>query len=432
MRRYFDFEANRTSYRSEILAGLTTFVTMAYIIVVNPAILETAGIPRGATVTATILAAALGTLMMGVYAKRPFAVAPLMGENAFIAFTVVKVLGYSWQAALGAIFLSGAIFAILTVLKIRGYLARAIPPSLKYSFAVGIGLFLAFIGLNESGIIALGVPGAPLKVGNLGSPAVLLAILGFLLIIWLMIRRFRAAIITGITAVSVLSVVLGVTPIPSRIVGAPESLAPIFLRLDIAGALQWGMFPIILTVFMMVFVDTLATLFGLSVRANLLDSSGNLPQMEKPMLTDACATAAAALLGTTTTGAYIESAAGIESGGRTGFTSVVVACLFLVSLFLAPLAVTIPPHAYGPSLIIVGMLMLEPIRKIPFDDYTELVPAFLTILLMVFTFNIGIGMTAGFVSYPLLKLLTGRAKEVNPGMWVLGGLSLLFFIVTPH
>ena len=432
MKNYFSFAENNTSYRQELIAGITTFATMAYIIVVNPAILEAAGIPRAATVTATILAAAFGTLMMGLYAKRPFAVAPLMGENAFIAFTVVGVLHYSWQAALAAVFISGVLFAILTVVKVRGYLAEAIPPSLKHSFAVGIGLFLAFIGLNETGIVTLGVAGAPVKMGDFRSPTVLLAIFGFLLTTWLMIKRVRAAIIIGILTVSALSIAFGITSLPEGLASLPAVLRPIALQLDFAGALQWGMFPVILTVFVMVFVDTLATLFGLSSRANLLDANGNLPEIEKPMLTDAVATSIAALLGTTTTGAYIESAAGIESGGRTGFTSLVVAALFLLSLFLAPLFVMIPAHAYGPSLIIVGLLMLDPIRKIPFEDYTELVPAFITIVLMVFTFNIGIGMTAGFVAYPLFKLLTGRTKEVRVGMWVLAGLSLLFFAVTPH
>lgn len=432
MERYFAFDKNETSYAREALGGLTTFVTMAYIIIVNPAILAAAGISRTATVTATILAAAFGTLMMGVYARRPFAVAPLMGENAFIAFTVVGVLGYSWQAALAAVFISGVLFAILTLVGVRQYLAEALPASLKQSFAVGIGLFLAFIGLNETGIVTLGVAGAPVKMGDFRSPGVLLAIAGFLLTAWLMMRKVRAAIILSILAVTFASMILGITPLPEKLAGMPASIGDIALQLDFAGALQWGMLPVILTVFVMVFVDTLATLYGLSVRANLLDENGNLPEIEKPMLTDAVATSVAALLGTTTTGAYIESAAGIESGGRTGFTSVVVALLFLLALFFAPLFVVVPPHAYGPALIIVGLLMLEPIRNIPFDDFTEFVPAFVTIVLMVFTFNIGVGMTAGFVTYPLFKLLTGRAREVRAGMWVLAGLSLLFFAVAPH
>ncbi|MER3523458.1 MAG: guanine permease [Ignavibacteria bacterium] len=431
-RRYFDFEKHHTTYAQETLAGFTTFVTMAYIVIVNPAILESAGMPRAAAVTATILAAAFGTLMMALYAKRPFAVAPLMGENAFVAYTVVGVLGYSWQAALAAVFISGVLFAVLTIVGVRTYLAEALPSSLKQSFAVGIGLFLAFIGLNETGIVRLGVESAPVRLGDVHQPTVVLAIAGFLLTTWLMMRKIRAAIILGILTVSILSMILGVTPLPTSLVSMPASIEPISCTLDFAGAMQWGMMPVILTVFVMVFVDTLATLYGLSVRARLLDENGNLPEIEKPMLTDAVATSVAALVGTTTTGAYIESAAGIEAGGRTGFSSIIVAALFLLSLFFAPVFVMIPAHAYGPALILVGLLMLEPIKNIPFDDYTELVPAFMTIVLMVFTFNIGVGMTAGFVTYPLLKVATGRAREVPTGMWVLSGLSLLFFIVSPH
>ncbi len=432
MKRFFDFTGHQTQYQREIIAGLTTFVTMAYIVVVNPAILEAAGIPRQSTVTATILIAALGTLMMGFYARRPFAVAPLMGENAFIAFTVVRVMGYSWQIALGAVFLSGVLFVILTLAKVRPYLAEAIPVSLKYSFAVGIGLFLSFIGLNEAGIVSVGVAGAPVRAGDLTSPGVLLSLCGFVLITALLMKRVPAAIILGIASVTALSMILGLTPLPERWVGLPSGLEAIAFRLDIAGALRWEIFPVILTVFIMVFVDTLATLYGLSVRAGLLDKDGNFPQIEKPMLVDAVATAGAALLGTTTTGAYIESASGIESGGRTGFTAVVVALLFLASLFLAPSFAAIPPQAYGPALIIVGLLMLEPIKKIPFDDYTEFVPAVVTIVLMVFTFNIGVGMTAGFIMYPLLKVLAGKAGGVRPGMWFLAALSLLFFVFSPH
>jgi AGZA family xanthine/uracil permease-like MFS transporter len=432
VKHYFDFAGHGTTYRRELIAGATTFVTMAYVIIVNPAILAAAGLPRDAMVTATIIVAASGTLLMGLYARRPFAVAPLMGENAFIAFSVVGVLGYSWQSALAAVFLSGVLFAILTVAGIREYLARAIPVSLKQSFAVGIGLFLAFIGLVETGIVIPGTASAPVRMGDFRSPTVLLSIAGFVLIAFLMMKRVRAAIILGILGVSAISVAAGLTSLPRTPFSLPADITPIAFHLDMAGAFSPGMLSVILTVFVMVFVDTLATLFGLSARAGLLDAEGNLPGLEKHMLTDALATAWAALLGTTTTGAYIESAAGIEAGGRTGFTSVVVAVLFVLSLFAGPLLVIIPPHAYGPSLIIVGLLMLEPIRSIPFGDYTELVPAFITIVLMVFTFNIGVGMTAGFVSYPLFKALGGKAREVRGGMWVLAGLSLLFFAVTPR
>src|ERR1035437_469552 len=234
MHRYFDFAGNGTSYRQELMAGLTTFLTMAYIIVVNPAILEAAGIPKGASMTATIISAAFGTLVMGVYAKRPFAIAPYMGENAFIAFTVVKVMGYPWQTALGAIFLAGVLFTILTVLRVRGWLAEAIPLNLKYSFAVGIGLFLTFIGLNEVGIVTLGVPGAPVSLGNISHTNVLLAVFGFGLMSWLTVKRVHGALMIGILSVTVLSIAIGITPLPTQFAGWPSSLAPIFGQLDIA------------------------------------------------------------------------------------------------------------------------------------------------------------------------------------------------------
>lgn len=432
MHRYFDFAGNGTSYRQEILAGVTTFLTMAYIIVVNPAILEAAGIPKGPSMTATIVSAAFGTLVMGVYAKRPFAIAPYMGENAFIAFTVVKVMGYSWQTALGAIFLAGVLFTLLTVLRVRGWLAEAIPLNLKYSFAVGIGLFLTFIGLNEVGIVNLGVPGAPVSLGNLANTNVLLAVSGFGLMTWLTVRRVHGALIIGIFAVTALSILMGITPLPKQIAGLPASLSPIFGQLDIAGALSPKAWPVVLIVFIMAFVDTIGTLIGLSARAGFLDEKGNLPAIERPMLADAVSNLAAPLLGTTTTGAYIESASGIEEGGKTGFTALVVAALFLLSLFLSPLLTIVPAHAYGPVLIIIGSFMIKPVVRIDFDDYTELIPAFLTITLMSFTYNIGVGMTAGILSYPLLKTVAGRRHEVSPAMWILAGLSLLFYISYPY
>ncbi len=432
MHRYFDFAGNGTSYRQEIVAGLTTFLTMAYIIVVNPAILEAAGIPKGASMTATIISAAFGTLVMGVYAKRPFAIAPYMGENAFIAFTVVKVMGFSWQIALGAIFLAGVLFTVLTVLRIRGWLADAIPLNLKYSYAVGIGLFLTFIGLNEVGLVTLGVPGAPVSLGNISHTTVLLALFGFGLMAWLSVKRVHGALMIGIITVTALSIAAGLTPLPQAIFGMPSALTPLFAQLDIMGALSPKAWPVVLIVFVMAFVDTIGTLIGLSARAGFLDEKGNLPDIERPMLADALSNLVAPLLGTTTTGAYIESAAGIEEGGKTGFTSVVVAILFLCSLFLAPILTIVPAHAYGPVLVIIGSFMIKPVAKLDFDDLTELIPSFLTITLISFTYNIGVGMTAGLLSYPLLKTVTGRGKEVPAALWVLAGLSLLFYISYPY
>ncbi len=432
MKDFFRLKELNTTVRQEILGGATTFVTMAYIIIVNPKILEAAGIPFGPSMVATILTAFIGTLLMGVYAKRPFAIAPYMGENAFVAFTVVKVLGFSWQAALGAIFLSGLVFAVLTLLNVRTWLVNSIPEKLKIGFSVGIGLFLAFIGLNETGIVKLGVAGAPVHIGNFGDPAVLLAVFGFLFTVFLMARGIRAALFFGISAVTLLAVLFGMITLPASLVSMPPSIAPIAGQLDISGALTFQAFPVILTIFVLIFVDTMGTLIGLSMRAGLLDKSGNLPEIEKPMLCDSLATMAAALLGTSTAGAYIESAAGIQAGARSGLASVVTALLFLFALFFAPLFTIVPAYAYGPALVIVGMLMLSPMAKLEFGDLTEVVPVFTVIVLMSFTYNIGIGMTAGFVVHPLMKTLSGKWREVPAGLWVLGALSLLFFVFYPY
>lgn len=432
IKKYFEFEKHQTGFRQEMIAGLTTFMTMSYIIVVNPKILEAAGIPFGPSMVATILTAVFGTVLMGVYAKRPFAIAPYMGENAFIAFTVVVILGYSWQAALAAVFISGVLFVLLTAFRLRKWLVESIPPGLRYSFSVGIGLFMTFIGLNDTGIVTLGVAGAPVKIGNVASPGVLLALVGFLIIAFFMIRKIPGAILLGILTTTFLSYFFKVSDPPAEWMSMPPSLSPIFLKLDLRGLLDWGFFAIVLTIFVMAFVDTMGTLIGVSARAGYLDENGNLPGIEKPMMADALATTFAGLVGTTTSGAYIESASGVEAGGRTGFTAVVVAFLFLLALFFKPFLTAVPAQAYGPALMVVGTLMLAPIRKIDFSDYTELFPAFAVIMLMSFTFNIGVGITAGFVLYPLFKLVAGKAREVSPGLWVLCGLSLLFYIFYPY
>ncbi len=432
LNRFFKLQELGTNVKQEVIAGATTFITMSYIIIVNPKILEAAGMPFGASMTATILSAFFGTILMGLYARRPFAIAPYMGENAFIAYTVVKVLGYSWQTALGAIFIGGVLFTLITILKIRSWLASAIPENLKIAFAVGIGLFLTFIGLNESGIVKLGVPGAPVHVGNLTDLQVILAIVGFLLISFFLYRKIKGAILIGILSITFVAAIIGVVRLPDNFISMPPDISETFLKLDIVGALSWGFFSVILTVFIMDFVDTMGTLLGVSLKAGLLDERGELPEIEKPMLCDALATVVGALLGTTTTGTYIESAAGIESGGRSGLTAVVTAFLFLLALFFSPLFAIVPPFAYGPALIIVGMLMISPIVNLNLNDFTEFVPSFLIIILMSFTYNIGIGMTAGFVAYPILKIFSGRFKEVHIGMWILFVLSLLFFIFYPY
>src|SRR5437899_3955478 len=286
LRTIFHFEQHNTKVSREVIAGLTTFTTMSYIVVVNPAILSNAGIPSGPSFVATVVAAVFGCTLMGLYANRPFAIAPYMGENAFIAFTVCQQLGYKWQTALAAIFIAGALFVLLTVLRLRQWVVEAVPVSLRYSFAVGIGLFLTFIGLNQTGIVALGVPGAPVRPGHLTSASVLLAIFGFLLMTVLSIRRFPAAILTGVLATALLSFVTGTTPAPTGWISRSPILALVFLMFDLHSIFTWVFFPVVLTIFVIAFVDTMGTLIGVSARAGFLDKDGNLPNIERPMMAD--------------------------------------------------------------------------------------------------------------------------------------------------
>ena len=428
----FALDQHRTTFSREIIAGLTTFTTMSYIVVVNPAILASAGIPEGPSFVATVLVAAFGCYFMAFYANRPFAIAPYMGENAFIAFTVCKALGFPWQTALAAVFIAGVLFVLMTVLHLRKWIVEGVPTSLRYSFAVGIGLFLTFIGLNETGLVTIGVPGAPVQAGNLTSQPALVAMLGFVLIAVLIIRKVPGAILLGIVITAVVAFLARTAAPPHGVVSAPPSLSPLLWQLDFRGALSWRAFPVVLTIFVMAFVDTMGTLIGLSARAGFLDEHGQLPEIERPMLVDAVATCLAPALGTTTAGAYVESATGIEAGGRTGLTVLVTGSCFLLTLFFAPFVAAIPAQAFGPALIAVGLFMLSPITRIDFSDYTELIPAFAVVVLMAFTFNIAIGICAGFVLYPVCKLVAGKAHQLKSGLWVLTALSLLFFVFYPY
>jgi len=454
--RLFKLRENGTTIRTEILGGATTFITMAYIIVVNPAILSFAGIPQGPSTVATILAAAFGSLMMGIYANRPIAVAPYMGENAFIAFGLA-MMGIGWQQRLGAVFISGLAFALITLLRIRSWLANSISSSLKHSFAVGIGLFLAFIGLYETGIVTssvagmppqalirgnasvLSAPDVPVKIGNLRSPQVLLAIFGFLLISILLQRGIRGGILLGIAATAVLGFLAGLGEAPRAVLALPFvgefSLGAIALKLDILGMLKLSVLPILLTLFLMGFLDTLGTLVGVGAAGNMLDEKGNFPRIERPMMVDAAACMFSALVGTSTSGAYIESATGIREGARTGLAAVTTAFLFVGSLFFIPLVEPLQRlrYAYGPALIAVGVLMIGSIKRIDFEDLTEVVPSFATIVIMIFTYNIANGLTAGLVLYPIFKLLAGKRKQLNGGSIVLGLLCLVYYVFgLPH
>jgi AGZA family xanthine/uracil permease-like MFS transporter len=436
----FQLKRYNTDVKTEVLAGVTTFLTMAYIIVVNPGILSAAGIPKEPSAVATIIASVVGCVIMAFYANRPIAVAPYMGENAFIAFTVVLGMQKSWQAGITCVFIGGLLFVAITAFKLRSWLARAVPVNLKYAFVVGIGLFLTFIGLVDTGIVAKSpTPDVPVMVGKLVSPEVILAVVALLLMSVLMIRKVKGALIIGILGVTLLAFVtktLGwdlpdVHP-PDGFFSLPPSISPIMFQFRFAEVLTLDFLPILLTVFLMDFVDTMGTLIGVSARAGLLDDEGNLEDIEKPMMADALATVVGACAGTTTTGSYIESAAGIEEGGRTGLTTLTTAVLFAMALFFTPILTTVPKCAYGPALIIVGILMIDSVKKIDFLDMTELIPAFATIVLMSFSYNLGIGITAGFVLYPFLKILSGRASEVNKGTWVLCIVSMVFYLFYPY
>jgi len=394
---------------------------MAYIIVVNPAILSFAGIPSGPSTVATILTAAFGTLLMGLYANRPIAVAPYMGENAFIAFGLAA-FHITWQQRLGAVFVSGIVFLIITFAGIRTWLADAVSPSMKHSFAAGIGLFLTFIGLVETGIV-VSAKAMPVQIGNLREPAALLAIFGFVVTAALLHRRVRGAILIGMIVTAVAGILAGAGSAPKAVVALPYDLAPIALQLDIASVLRISFLPILLTLFLMSLLDTLGTLVGLSAATDMGDD------LQKPMVVDALSCVFSGLVGTSTSGAYIESSTGIREGARTGLASIVTATLFLVSLFFIPLFEPMQTlrYAYAPPLMIVGMLMLSSVTKIAFDDLTELVPAFTTIVVMAFTYNIANGLTAGLVLYPVMKIVAGRWRELRAGTVVLAILCALYY-----
>ena len=423
----FRIHEHGSTVRAEVVGGLTTFVSMAYIIVVNPAILSFAGIPQGPSTVATILTAVFGTLLMGLYANRPIAVAPYMGENAFIAFGLAA-FGITWQQRLGAVFVSGVIFLIITIIGVRQWLADAVSPSMKHSFAAGIGLFLTFIGLYETGLVKR-AEAVPVQLGDVRSTTVLLAVFGFILIAALMYRRVPGAILIGIAVTAIAGALLGVGKVPKAIAAMPYDLSPIALQLDIASVIRITFLPILLTLFLMSLLDTLGTLVALDT------VTGGKGDLQRPMIVDALSCMFGGLVGTSTSGAYIESSTGIREGARTGLASVVTASLFALSLFFIPLFEPLQSlqYAYAPALMIVGMLMLGAMAKIEFDDLTELVPAFTTVIVMVFTFNIANGLTAGLVLYPIMKVLAGRWRDVRAGAWVLAAMCAVYYVFgLPH
>lgn len=428
--RFFKLEENKTSIRTEMLGGLTTFMTMSYIIFVQPAILSAAGMDKGAVMFATCVSSALATLLMGLLAKYPIALAPAMGHNIFFAVIVCGTMGYSWQVALGAVFISGSIFIILSVLKVWGGLIASVPDSLKHAIAVGIGLLIALIGLEYGGLV-VATPGVLLGLGELTSKPVALVLFGVAVTAALMALRVHGAILIGILATALLGIPLGVVEYQG-IVAAPPSVLPTLFKLDILGALQTGLVTIIFIFFFLDLFDTMGTLIGVSERAGFL-KKGKLPRANQAMLSDAIGTVGGALLGTSTVTSYIESTTGISQGAKTGLANIFTSFLFLIALFFGPLAGMIGgEYAYkgltlhpvvAPPLIIVGYLMMKCVTRINWEDLTEGIPAFLTIIIMPLTVSITEGIAFGFISYSLLKLVTGRGREVH---WIIYLFSVLF------
>lgn len=426
---FFHLDENQTTVKTELFAGLTTFLTMAYIIFVNPLILADAGMDKGAVFVATCIAAAIGTLIMGLHANYPIALAPGMGLNAFFTFGVVKGMGVSWQIALAAVCLSGILFLILSVLPIRAWIINSIPRSQKLSIAAGIGLFLGFIGLKNAGIVA-DHPATFVTVGQLTSPGVVLAVLGFIIMVALDYRRITGSIIIGIIAVAALGMAMGVSNAPSGYVSMPPSLAPTLLALDFNGLFQLATATILIVVLSFLLVDmfdTAGTLIGVAHQAKMLDENGNLPRLGPALIADSSATVVGALVGTSSTTSYIESASGVRAGGRTGLTAVAAAVLFLLALFIAPLATSIPAYATAPAIVFVACMMAGGLAEIDWDDVTEFAPAVVTALSMPLTFSIATGIGLGFISYVAIKAVCGRFSDISGAMWLIAVIFLLYF-----
>lgn len=428
LERLFQLQVHNTTVRTEVLAGITTFLTMSYIIFVNPEILSSTGMDRNAVFVATCLAAAIGTLVMALVANWPIGMAPGMGLNAFFAFTIVGAMGYTWQQALGAVFISGAIFMILTISGIRSWLIRGIPRSLQSAIAAGIGLFLAIIALGSSQIV-VGNPATKVALGDLTAAPALFAILGFFIIAALDAMRIRGAILVGILVVTVLSMFTGHNTFQG-VVSAPPSIAPTFFQLDIMGALHTGFVHIILVLVLVEVFDATGTLIGVAKRAQLIPE-GKPNRLGRALFADSTAIIAGSALGTSSTTAYVESASGVQAGGRTGLTALTVAVLFLLSLFLAPLAGSVPAYATAPALLYVASLMLREIAEIEWAEVTEAVPAALTAIMMPFTYSIANGLAFGFISYVALKMMSGKFRDIHPATLLVAILFVIKFAFFP-
>jgi len=425
--KYFEFQKRSTNFTTEIIAGVTTFLAMAYIIFVNPNILAETGMDKNALITATCVVTALATLLTGVIAKAPIAMAPGMGLNAFFAYSLVIGDGVKWETALGIVFLSGFIFFILTLIGARQKLVQAIPKPLISAMAVGIGLFITFIGLVNLGVIVKN--DATLIASGAITPTVVIGLIGFLVMIVLEIKRVQGALIFGILVSTALAVLSGFVPSPEAWVSLDFNFSSLSFKLDILGALRWSFLGAIFTLMFMDMFDSIGSLVACAHQAKLTDSRGNVRDLDRLLGLDAIATMLGALLGTSTTTTYVESTTGIEQGGRTGFASVVTALLFLLGLFLIPVIAVVPTYATAPALILVGFFMMKEIKNVHFQDLEEGFPAFIIIVMIALSYSISTGLAFGFISYVVFKIIKWKLKDVQPALWVIFALSILHFIL---
>jgi len=423
IQKLFGFDPNTMNIRKEIIAGITTFLTMAYILAVNPSILAAAGMDQGAVFTTTIIASVVATLVMAIYAKLPFALAPGMGLNAFFAFTVVLTMGYTWQFALTAVFLEGLIFMLLTLTGLRQKIVDAMPLVLRKAISPGIGLFIALIGLKSAGIVVSN-DATLVALGDLHTPGVLLACFGIIFSAVLMVRNVTGALLIGIIVTTIIGIPLGITTL-NGVVDTPPSMAPILLKFEWSNILSLDMVICVFTFLFIDMFDTIGTLIGVSSRAGMMDEQGNIPRLKQAFMADAIGTTVGAMLGTSTVTTYVESASGVNAGGRSGLTAFTTAICFLLALFLAPLFLAIPAQATAPALVLVGAIMMTGIHNIEFNDFSYAIPCFVCIAFMPFTYSISDGIMLSYITYVLVQMCTGNWKKLSPAMYILAALFVL-------
>ena len=427
MNEFFKLKENNTTVKQEVIAGITTFMTMAYILIVNPLILKDAGMDPGAVFTATVVSSIVATLIMGLYAKLPFAQAPGMGLNAFFAYTIVLQMGYSFEFALTAVFLEGIIFILLTIFNVREAIVDSIPANIKKAISVGIGLFIALLGLEAAGVIKTG--DTILQLGDITSGTGLLAIIGILITGILVARKVKGALFLGMIITTIIGIPMGVIDLPKQIMSMPPSMADTFLKFDFSNVFSFDMVIVLFTLLFMDMFDTIGTLVGVATKANMLDENGKVPNIKKALFADAIGTTVGACLGTSTVSTYVESASGVAEGGRTGLTAVSTAFMFFLALFFSPLFGVISSAVTASALVIVGLFMMETVKEIDFSDYTEAIPAFLTIIMMPFAYSIAEGIAFGIISYVVIKLFSGKRKEISITTYIIAIVFILKFVI---